>query len=53
MFWNRDRDGLPDDKEVDTYLDLVTSDTEGDGDDSHGEWLRGTCPTDPTSKFAL
>jgi len=43
--------------ERDTFNDLVTSDgasdTDADGDTDLDEWLRGTDPTDPNSKFVL
>jgi hypothetical protein len=52
-----DNDGLPDDYEIATYGDLTTSDgttdTDVDGDDDLSEWLRGTNPKDPNSKFVL
>ncbi|MCF7732519.1 MAG: hypothetical protein K9N23_12580, partial [Akkermansiaceae bacterium] len=54
---DRDGDGLPDNYEMDTYGDLKTSDGstdfDSDGDDDGDEWLRGTDPKDPHSKFAL
>lgn len=52
-----DGDGLPDPYEIDTFGDLTTSDgsgdTDGDGDPDRDEWLCGTDPTDPDSKFVL
>jgi hypothetical protein len=52
-----DKDGLPDDYEIATYGDLDTSDgttdTDGDGDDDLSEWLRGTDPKDPNSRFVV
>lgn len=50
-----DEDGLPDDHELAFYGDLTTSDgtgdNDGDGDNDLNEWIRGTDPTDPTSRF--
>ena len=52
-----DNDGLPDNYEMDTFGDLVTSDgtsdTDNDGDDDHSEMMAGTDPTDPNSKFVV
>ena len=52
-----DGDGLPDDYEWDTFGNLTTSDGtgdhDGDGDPDRDEWLRGTDPTDPDSRFVL
>jgi hypothetical protein len=49
-----DNDLLPDDYELDTFGDLVTSnglsDTDKDGDSDFDELVKGTDPTDPMSK---
>ena len=54
---DNDGDGIPDQYEMDTFGNLVTSDgsgdVDGDGDPDRDEWLRGTDPTDPDSKFVL
>lgn len=50
-----DGDGLPDEYELAFYGDLTTSDGtgdhDGDGDNDLTEWIRGTDPTDPSSRF--